>query len=70
MPERVTTDEDDIAANENNDHEITVTVTAAGLIITATDAGDNEFSASDDYSSEALVLWHDVWHYLLLGIYV
>jgi hypothetical protein len=52
VPELVASDEDGLAAVEAGGHEIPATVAAAGIEIAAAD----EFAASDDDTSEALVL--------------
>jgi hypothetical protein len=59
VPEVVATNENDVAAADAGDHEITATA-AAGVEIAVTDAGDNYIAASNEDSSDALVIWHEV----------
>jgi len=61
VPEVVADDENDLAAAEAGNHEITATAAAGDLEIAVADDGDN-IVVSDDEStgSDALVLRHEV----------
>ncbi len=60
VPELLTTDENDPAAAEAGNHEITNTAADDDIEIAVTHAGDIDVAASDDDSSDALVLRHQV----------
>ncbi len=60
VPELVTADENDIAAADAGAPETDTTAAAGDFVIAAADAGDVAIAASDDDSSDASVIGHEV----------